>query len=175
MNAFENARTLLDYNKESGVFTWKTSRGGLAQKGVKAGSLDTKGYVQIKIDGRLIFAHRLAWFFVNGGFDFGHIDHIDRNPQNNAIANLRPCAHFENHQNTGLRADNTSGVTGVSFLKKSGKWLAYINLKGKRISVGRFDSFGDAVEARLKAKGEIHTFNPTQDVARFSAPEYAEP
>lgn len=131
-----------------------------------AGSLDSKGYVQIKIKGRLYLAHRLAWLYVHGVFPDSHLDHIDRNPKNNAIANLRICSRPENHQNLGLRSNNTSGVTGVSWNKRSGQWLAYINVNGVRHRIGLFSDKSAAVAARLNAKRDLHKFHPIQQGAK---------
>lgn len=172
-------RELLHYCPETGVFLWKVWRGGPTVAGSVAGSIDSKGYRQIKLDMRLHLAHRLAWLYVHGEFPVGHLDHIDRNPKNNAITNLRLCTHSENHQNTGLRADNTSGVTGVSFNKPSAKWLAFISKNGRRHRLGLFDSFEVAVAARLAAKAHMHTFHPFQQTAgalqgvKFKNEEYA--
>lgn len=158
------AKELLAYDPESGLFTWKVGRGGGVKPGTTAGSLDSKGYVQIKVNGRLVLAHRLAWAFTRGDWPAGHLDHIDRNPKNNAIANLRQCSHAENHQNVGLRVDSSSGVTGVSFIKKSSKWLAYVCVNQKRHRLGQFDTFDEAVRARIAAKAKLHQFHPFQAV-----------
>jgi hypothetical protein len=153
---------VLSYCPNTGQFTWKMFRGGKARDGTAAGSFDSKGYLQIKINKKLQLAHRLAWFFVHGEWPNGHIDHIDRNPKNNAIKNLRLCSHSENHQNTGVRADNSSGVTGVSWLKRNKKWLAYINKNGVRHRIGLFRDIDSAISARLDAKKQFHTFHPKQ-------------
>lgn len=158
----KKAKSLLDYNQETGVFRWAVDRGGFARAGSIAGNTDSKGYTQIRLERRLVLAHRLAWAFVHGYWPDHNIDHIDRNPKNNSIFNLRACTHAQNHQNTGIRSDNTSGVTGVSYVKRSGKWLAYINRDGVCYRLGLFESMADAVCARLAAKQSIHTFHPTQ-------------
>jgi hypothetical protein len=159
----EEAKRLLDYDRETGVFRWAVGRGGLARAGSVAGSTDSKGYRQIRIFGRYQLAHRLAWAFVHGSWPGLHIDHVDRNPQNNAIANLRLCTHAQNHQNTSVRSDSTSGVTGVSYVKRSAKWLAYINREGKRHRLGLFETCEQAIQARLVAKPVVHTFHPIQE------------
>ena len=50
------------------------------------------------------------------------------------------------------RSDNTSGVKGVSLIKSCGKWLAYIDIKGKRISLGGFQTVEEAARARRAAE-----------------------
>jgi hypothetical protein len=149
---------LLDYSPSTGLFFWKVTRGGSAKRGTIAGSYDTKGYLQIKIDGHLYLAHRLAWLFVMGRWPVSHIDHIDGRPANNRIENLRLCTHAENHQNVGIRADNTSGVKGVSWNRKAGKWLAYINVQGRRNRLGLFAEKDAAISARLDAERQFHPF-----------------
>lgn len=50
--------------------------------------------------------------------------------------------------------NNTSGVKGVSWNKEKGAWDAYINIHGKRIRLGRYTKFEDAVKARKRAEEE---------------------
>jgi len=154
----------LTYDPETGIFQRKFHAQKRAIKHDQAGSVDSKGYRQIRVDGRLYLAHRLAWLMVHGVWPAFHLDHIDRNPGNNAISNLRPCTHAENHQNVGVRSDSTSGVTGVSYLKLQRKWLAYINLRGKRIRLGLFDEFASAVQARANGKTKYHAFGAQHGV-----------
>ena len=160
----ELARSLLSYDAESGLFHWKVDRGGRTKAGAIAGSADSKGYIQIRLGEKMVLAHRLAWAFVFGDWPAGHLDHKDRNPKNNAVENLRLCTRVQNHQNTGVRADSTSGVTGVSWVKRNKKWLAYINHDGRRHRLGLYESKESAIAARLEAKRSLHDFHPYQDV-----------
>lgn len=80
------------------------------------------------------------------------IDHIDRNPLNNRKSNLRICTQQQNVWNSGMRKNNTSGVTGVSYEKRRGRWLAKIKVSGKSIHIGYYKNFDDAVSARYKAE-----------------------
>lgn len=58
--------------------------------------------------------------------------------------------------NPTVRTNNQSGVPGVFYDKSCGKWRAEIMFQGKRRYLGRFQTFSDAVKARLKAKDELH-------------------
>lgn len=58
----------------------------------------------------------------------------------------------------GKRANNTSGVKGVSFHKRSGKYMAYITLAGKRHYLGLFGTIEEAARARREA--EVELFDP---------------
>ena len=51
-----------------------------------------------------------------------------------------------------LRADNTSGIKGVSWRKESKKWVAQITFKKKRYNLGSYDNIEDAMIARKNAE-----------------------
>lgn len=85
---------------------------------------------------------------------FSKYDHIDRDELNNLENNLRPATASENSQNRGVQSNNTSGVTGVGWDKKSKKWIARIKLHGQSIYLGSFINKYDAIVARLNAEKE---------------------
>ena len=61
------------------------------------------------------------------------VDHIDQDPTNNALDNLRWVTHAENSQNAKLKKLNTTGVQGVSYREShTSPWAAYINIDGKQ-------------------------------------------
>ena len=148
----------LNYCEITGIFLWKIRKGGSATIGSLAGSTDSKGYRQIRILNKLYLAHRLAWLYSYGMMPESDIDHIDRNPKNNAIKNLRLCIHSENHQNINIRSSNTSGHCGVFQVRRSKKWIAYICVNQKNISLGTYENIEDAIEARRKGKEKYHAF-----------------
>lgn len=76
------------------------------------------------------------------------LDHRDRNKLNNSLSNLRPASRSQNVINGSRRMHNTSGVAGVAFHKRIGKWQAYITQDGKRQHLGYFKNFEDAVAIR---------------------------
>lgn len=94
------------------------------------------------------------------------IDHIDRNKLNNTIANLRFSSQSENLHNKGKKKNNTSGFIGVHYDKNRGKWMSKINIKGKSINLGRYDSIKDAaiaynkaLQARKDVRDEFKVYN----------------
>ncbi len=92
----------------------------------------------------------------------GH-DHIDRNPLNNRRSNLRQATQAENTKNKSKQKNNTSGVTGVGWVKKVCKWRARITFNEKEIYLGVFDDKVDAIKARLRAEKEYFgAFAPQQ-------------
>lgn len=147
----------LNYDPETGIFTWKETRRGL-RIGDVAGCIAKHGYIVIRVDKRLYTAHRLAWLYVYGEWPSKNIDHINRNRSDNRISNLRSASQSENCQNTSLRSDNKSGHAGVYWCKNSQKWRAYIGVDGKRISLGYFHEKDDAIAAQSDAKTRYHPF-----------------
>lgn len=91
-------------------------------------------------------------------------DHINRNPLDNRKNNLRNATLMNNNRNHSLRKDSTSGVSGVNWHKRMCKWVARINNnENKRIVLGYFEKFEDAVVARLKAEKKYYgEFAPQQ-------------
>jgi len=148
---------LLEYNPKTGEFIWKTNRPGKAQKGKKAGCIHPHGYHRISIDYRLYNAQRLAWLFITGKWPTKLIDHIDGNPANNCAANLRECDYIQNGANRKISSANTSGYKGVSKVKSSGKWGAWIKVNGKSKNLGcHFDTPEEAHKAYKKASNQMH-------------------
>lgn len=155
----EFIKTVLDYNRESGKFTWLTNcRGRNDRIGSNAGTKNAGGYIVIKLNGKLHYAHRLAWLFIYGVLPPAEIDHINGVKDDNRIDNLRAVNHSENSKNKLMNASNTSGVAGVTLCAKTNKWRAQITANGKRIITRRFSSFDDAVSARkdLEKKHGFH-------------------
>lgn len=86
------------------------------------------------------------------------IDHINRNTLDNRVCNLNVVSNLENAQNSKIRKDNSTGVKGINFNKRTGKWIARIQYNKKRISLGSFDTFEQAVKARKEAEKKYHQY-----------------
>lgn len=80
------------------------------------------------------------------------IDHINHNRTDNRKRNLRYCTENENGQNHKIMSRNTSGVTGVSWDKRDGIWVAQLTENHNYHYLGRYVNFEDAVQARKKAE-----------------------
>jgi hypothetical protein len=153
----ETLRGLLDYEPETGVFRWQVTRGRLAKAGAVAGTVNSRGYIRIMVNGTTFMAHRLAWLHTYGAWPKQQIDHINGDRANNRIANLRDVSQSTNQQNQ-LRAqkNNTSGFLGVSWHKANKRWGAKIWANGQRLFLGLFDTADEAHAAYLAAKLQLH-------------------
>lgn len=149
---------LLDtFQYKDGNLYWKISKQGI-RKDRLAGSSDKKGYVRVFIDKKPYLAHRII-FAMHHGYVSNHIDHIDGNPANNNIDNLREATWTQNNQNSKLRVTNTSGSKGVCWDTKVNKWKVRIRFNNTRRTIGYFDDLelADLVakEAREKHHGQF--------------------
>jgi hypothetical protein len=148
---------VLRYDGETGLIHWVV-RSGKAKAGSVAGTVKLGGYVQISVRGKLHYAHRIAWLFVHGEWPAGHIDHVDGNPLNNRIGNLRDVSVKENMENQRHAhvSNKSSGLLGVSFDKQTGRWMAKISVGGSTRNLGRFADPCVAHAAYVSAKREYH-------------------
>lgn len=124
------------------------------QAGTVAGTV-WRGYRTVNLTGRRMGAHRIV-FLMHHGFIPPEVDHIDGNPLNNRIENLRAADHAQNLKNLKTPASNTSGVKGVSWHKATGKWAAGIRQEGKWKHLGLFSCIEAAAETRRQAEAAIY-------------------
>lgn len=65
--------------------------------------------------------------------------------------------------NSGVRLDNSSGYRGVTYHRQSGKYRAYINVKGKQRHLGLFDTAEEAAKHYAQAaKALFGAFAPAE-------------
>lgn len=152
------------YDAESGFLSWK-SRPIHHHKdehyrkiwharfyGKRAGWLGKNGYYYLTIDNRHYLAHRIVWALMHGCLPCGVIDHIDGNPLNNRPENLRDVDFSVNMKNLPTPKNNNSGVCGVQWHKKSGKWMARIRCDGVVHYLGIYSTLDEASAARKEAE-----------------------
>jgi hypothetical protein len=163
----ERLKQLLHYDPTTGKFTRLAST-RIDRVGKEPGSHNTKGYVQIRLDGVLYVAHRLAWLYVNGCFPKNQLDHIDGNKSNNKLENLREATNKQNQENTPLQVNNTSGYRGVHFernRKGLKKYSASVGHNGKQTRIGLFLTAEDAATAAKAARDSLFTHHKTSHAA----------
>lgn len=137
------------YDPDTGLFTRLFPCG---QSSV--GSLDRGGHRQIKINGKMYYAHRLAFLYMTGAFPEGPVDHRNCVRDDNRWCNLRPASANQNQHNALRRKDNTTGFKGVYSVK--GKWTALVVYRTKRYHLGTFDTVEEANEVRQLAAEMLH-------------------
>lgn len=97
--------------------------------------------------------HRIiAEAFINNPENKYCVDHKNHNILDNNLNNLRWATHQENNRNASKRNTNTSGYTGVTYVKRLSKFRSrYTSKIGKRIHVGYFETAEEASDAYQKA------------------------
>lgn len=130
--------------------------------GAITGTPATTG-VQVRVEGRLWMAHRIAWKIIYGEDAPTLIDHKNGDFLDNRIDNLRLATTAQNQRNRRKNKNNKSGYKGVSFMKSAGMWRAELGgKKHKNRYLGCFPTPEAAHDAYCKAAraewGEF--FNP---------------
>lgn len=143
----EQVKELLDYNPETGIFTWKTNVSKNVKVGSVAGTLSS-GYIRIRIHGKGYYAHRLAWLLTYGTLPKDQIDHINGIRTDNRICNLRDVSIRQNNQNT-IKHRNGK-LIGTWYNAGMRKWQAGIKVDGKSIHLGYFPDMESGSAAYMK-------------------------
>ena len=112
-------------------------------------SLNTDGYEQVGLKGKSCLVHVLvAKAFIPNPNNRPQVDHIDQNKTNNNVTNLRWLTNQQNGFNKNAK--------GYCFYKPTGKYLAQIQLDGKKMHLGYFLAEQQARDAYLAAKRIYH-------------------
>ena len=161
-------RQIMTYNSDDGFFYWNPRRieffqdkkqpakhncaiwnGKFAKK--RAGCIGKDGYYKIRINDRLYLGHILAWVYNYGFAPNQDIDHINMNPSDNRLCNLRLATRSQNMANTKAHKDSLTGVKGVYFDKNRQKFAARIHVNGNCIQLGAFCELKEAKAAYAEA------------------------
>lgn len=169
----DELRQLLRYEPDTGRFFWLTrpeddprmlrrlTRNWNARFAGKEAflTISKRGYYSCTLVNRHVYAHRAAWAIHHGHWPDGPIDHIDGDPLNNRIENLRVVTDLENRRNvrpySGSIRKSRTGCVGVWWDDKRKAYQAYITLRGKRINLGRHSAFEDAQKVRKQAEQDL--------------------
>lgn len=161
---------LLRYDAESGKLYWRergtewfpesgwgqeySARAWNARQADKEAftAKNVNGYLHGALLGQTVAAHRVVWKMANGTDAVGDIDHINGGRADNRIANLRDVDAATNRRNAAQSVRNTSGVTGVTFFRKTGQWRATITVDRRTYSLGYHDTIEGAARARKSAE-----------------------
>lgn len=154
----EVLRELLSYNPETGAVEWRVRPQRMSKRRWELNrtafpNRTQQGYLRGDVAGQTCLAHRVIWKIVHG-VEPDLIDHIDGNPSNNRLANLRSVERSTNSKNARLYRSNSSGCPGV-FRTREGRWRAYIGHGGKRIELGHYAKIDEAISVRRRAETEL--------------------
>ena len=153
----ERLKEYLSYDPETGYFTWIKFKNARSPIGSIAGCPNNLGYIRIRFDSKFYHAHRLAWFYFHGEWPKNEIDHIDGNPSNNKLSNLRDVSPSVNSQNRKkAQAGSKTGTLGVSLNFRRNRYVSKIVLDGKIHYLGTYGTIEEAHAAYLNKKRQIH-------------------
>jgi len=141
-------RVLSFFTKGDGCWTWRT--------------LNSSGYGAIKVNGKMRAAHIVMYELEFGPIPDGlHIDHICRQRSCARPDHLRLATNKQNHENLSgaNRNNNSSGVRGVSWCKKTNQWTAAVRHNYTRYNLGYFPSIAEAEAAVTAKRNELFTHN----------------
>ena len=148
---------LFSYNPETGVLLRKV--GGVFK--VTANPHKRTKYIWVTVDSVTYAAHRICWKLYHRE-DIPNsleIDHINGDPSDNRIENLRLVTMSENMRNKKRYGSNTSGIVGVALRSDmregTARWRAQINIDGKNIKLGSFKTKDEAISARKEAEARF--------------------
>lgn len=160
-------RECVDYFPDTGDFVWRarprshfnSNQHMLRINKMRAGQVagceqKSSGYRSIQIARRQYYSHRLAFLWMTGEWPKDQIDHINRKRNDNRWANLRSATAAENAQNIHDRIDSRSGVLGITWGNKSGRWMVRIGVNNGSVWLGQYDDFFDACCARKSAENK---------------------
>jgi hypothetical protein len=152
----DELRAVLAYSPETGEFRWNVPGKG-KRVGKLAGSIDpSSGYIKINVGHHNYYGHRLAWAFVRGEWPPKQIDHKNLDRGDNRFGNLRLATNAQNMRNAERRADNTSGIRGVSWSRRMEQWWAQIVVDGVHYNLGYYRDIEAARAARNAAVLRFH-------------------
>jgi hypothetical protein len=153
--SLEELRKYLRYCPNSGKLTWIAKTSNRCKQGEGMAGTRGNGMIGLSFKGVMFKAHRVAWALHYGEWPNGVVDHINRNPYDNRISNLRVGTQQQNTFNCSLSKNNTSGYKGVYLRKDTGKWAAEVTHNRKKISLGCFLTAEEAAAAYDKASKEL--------------------
>jgi len=147
------------YDKNTGIMTWIKPTSNRVKPGDTIGCAIRGEHFVCSIAGQRGLVHRFAWLYEYGEWPKHGIDHINRDPQDNRIENLRDVPQAVNMKNRATKT-NKSGCVGVIWYASRNKWMAYIGGRKKRTHLGYFDDKEEAIMARKEAEKEQGYMNP---------------
>lgn len=179
---YELARLTLTYNPTTGSFThnfrprsmftsdrnwkkWNTRFAGKEAGSTKLNKWNKKYYKYIRLLDKDYMFHRIVWLYVYGALP-DVIDHINGNPTDNRLCNLRNTTPLGNSRNMRRHKSNVTGISGVVIHCQNGRYVAQIGVEGKTKYLGIAPDFFEACCLRKSAELQ-YKFNENHGSNRF--------
>lgn len=150
----ERLLQLIEYDPETGIFRALVQRGRVPAGSV-IGNNHCNGYLQFAIDKKMYLAHRVAFFYMTGRWPI-EVDHENRIKTDNRWLNLREATKSQNNFNKTAMVRSKSGIKGVSWNARRGKWYAFIHDGERQHYLGSFDDPELAQAAYCAAAIKFH-------------------
>lgn len=147
---FDYADGVLLRRRNPGKGNWRTG---------PAGTKTPEGYIEVRVDGALVLAHRVVWVWHHGAPAPAMLDHINGVRDDNRIENLRAATREMNGKNAYMHSTNTSGIAGVHYEKGPKLWKSRVSINGARVTVYHGKDFFEACCARKSAENR-HGYSP---------------
>lgn len=135
-------KMVLRYDPLTGLFT---------RNGKRAGTRRKDGRIAIFFQGKMRYAHIVAWFLMKGEWPTLQIDHRDVDEGNNCWENLREATHTQNQYNKRCNRRSSTGVKGVT-AHRDGGFSVHINGKYLR----KVKTIAEGAEVYKHASREHH-------------------
>lgn len=149
----DKLKAILEYDPETGDFTWKIMTGSRTKVGGIAGTVYKNGYIGMSVDRHRLYAHRAAFLYMLGYIPAGQVDHTNGIRTDNRWDNLVAVSHRDNTRNRCLAKNSTSGVMGITWDRMGKFFTASIHVDGRRKHLYCGDMLS-AIAARKRAEKE---------------------
>jgi len=147
----ENLQSAFQYDPETGRI-WRKLKTGLKETGFSK----SNGYLNVKFKKHLYLVHRISWGIYYGTTPEHPIDHINGNPLDNRLCNLRLTTDLTNQYNRKKNRNSKSGIKGVTWHLSGMAWRAQIRINGKKVHLGSFSTKEQAGKAYESAAKKLH-------------------
>jgi hypothetical protein len=155
MNQIEQKLLCHLFEYADGALYWKNpSKHNSYLVGKKAGTVNgPRGYRQVRIKGRIYMEHRVIYLMLKGVLP-EVVDHVNGDPGDNRIENLRACTQQQNMLNS--KGWGKSGIKGVTRASRRSTWQAQMVVDGKQRCLGNFKTLEEAASVVKQAREKHH-------------------
>ena len=144
---------IFDY--KDGQLIWKVNKGGKAKVGTIAGNRINFQYIQVVVDRKTYYLHRLIFIYHHGHCPV-ILDHVDGDQANNRIENLREATSSQNQMNARINKNNSTGMKNVQWNLEANKYRVELAVNGKNKFIGYYNDPELAELVAIEARDKYH-------------------